>query len=138
MKKVICFLLIFIAIIIICTACDDGAFSKEQDSRFFEYILKNTGEGDVTVEELNAYSKDGYCYYHIKYSCEDGDGRREWNAVYRARFGEITMYYSFNWGNDSVCLPMKDEFYDAMDYGVHKHYEKEEIERYTKEYFENN
>ena len=138
MRKVFCFLLLFSAVISMCIACDDGVFSKEQDRCFFEYILKNTAEGDVTVEELDAYSKDGYCYYHIRYSCKNNEERNEWNAVYRVRFGEVTMYYNFNWGNDNIILPMKDTFYDAVDYGIHKRYETEEIERYIEEYFENN
>ena len=135
MKRMLCFLLLCCVILATFASCDDGEFSESLDKSFFNYILRDTAEGDVEIAELDIYSREGYCYYHVKYTrYEDGE-TKEWNAVYRGRYNEVSLYYNLNWENDSAVFPIKDAFYDAVEYGNHKCYDTEEIARYVEDYY---
>ena len=124
--------LLFLAFVLV--SCDEG-FSSGLDNVFIEYILRDTEEGDAVIEKLDAYLHEGYCYYQIKYNYKDGDEWESLNAVYRGRYGNVTMYYNLNWENDSAVLPMKDTFYDAVEYGEHKSFTSEEIEKLVRAYY---
>ena len=138
MKKAIAVILLFCTVTVLCTACDEAEFSSQLDKSLFEYILRDTEKGDVVIDALDAYSREGYCYYHIRYSYPEDGELKQMDVVYRGNFGRVTFYYNLNWENDSIILPMKDDFYDAVEYGTHKQYGAEEIERCVTRYFENN
>lgn len=136
MKKIICALVLLCAVLVVCTACEENGFSKDLDRRVFEYILRDTKKEDVEIRELDAYSHEGYCYYHVKYTLDEDGETDTWNVVYcGSRYGSVTMYYNLNWENDSIVFPMKDDFYDAVEYGAHKQYTAEEIQRCVDAYF---
>ena len=138
MKKTIFTLFLFCLLLASVVSCDENAFSAQQDKSLFEYILRDTEKGEVEVSELDAYSKDGYCYYHVRYTYFDEGELKEMNAVYRARYGKVMLHYNLNWKDDSIIFPMKDEFYDAVEYGAHKRYSEEEIARYIQQYYKGN
>ena len=135
MKKKICFLLLCCLMLSVLASCVEDDFSKSLDEAFFNYILRGTAEGDVAISELDVYSREGYCYYHVKYTCAEDGELKEWNAVYRGRYNEVSLYYNLNWENDGIIFSFKDAFYDAVEYGSHKKYSEEEIARYVKNYY---
>lgn len=134
-KRSFCLIIVLCIVLVIFGACDENVFSESLDERLFEYILRDTEKEDVVVFALDAYSREGWCYYHIKYSLAKDGERNNWDVVYRGRYADISLYYNLNWEDDSVVFPMKDGFYDAVEYGVHKSYTEEEIARYIDEYY---
>lgn len=129
-------LLFLCTVSIVCTACDDVRFYSELDKRVFEYVLRDTEKGELEVDALNVYFHENDYYYHIEYSHMENGEWKQWDVVYRGRrYGSVTMYYNLNWENDSIILPYKDDFYDAVEYGIHKQYSDEEIDKYIAEYY---
>ena len=138
MKKLFCFLFLIFTVIGVYSSCDKNVFFEDVDRRVFEYILRDTEKGDVEISGLDAYFRENDYYYHIRYSCVEDGERKDWSAVYRCRrHGSVTMYYNLNWEDDSIILPMKDDFFDAVDYGDHKLYSEKEIEKYVEYYYKN-
>ncbi|MBR2459666.1 MAG: hypothetical protein IKB34_00330 [Clostridia bacterium] len=90
---------------------------------------------DVHITQLDAYFYDGDYYYNAKFSATDeGSGECvEWDMVYRRqKYGaRFVMFINLKWENWGDALRMKDEFYDAVEYGKHKSFTYEEISGYS-------
>ena len=133
-KRLQCFyilVLLVVMLFILLTSCNEDLMTHSADMALLELVLKDRERGSVEILSLDGYQHEGYVYYYIRYS----DELKEWDSVYRYRYGNITHYYNLNWGSDNSVLVQKDTFYDAVEYGMHKSYSTEEIESLVSGYY---
>ena len=98
-------------------------------------VLTGQEQGSVVIHSLEGYQHEGYVYYHIKYTYIRNGETKVGDSVYRYRFGSATHYYNLSWGSDNSVLVQKDTFYDAVEYGRYKNYEKNEIDALLESYY---
>ena len=137
MKRLVFPLFLLAVLFGIGVGCEENVFSKDVDERVFEYVLRDSDKMDIVIHSVDSYYKENEYFYHIKYSCTVDGAAENWDVVYLARkYGSVSMHYNLNWEDSSVVFPMKDSFYDAVDYGVHTFYTEEEIDQSTGRYYE--
>ena len=139
MKKigVLCVLLSFLAVLLLFASCERDPFSNDVTGRFFSDFLKYPQGEDEKILSLDAYFYENYYYYNARYTYTDSETGEltEINGVFRGGVysPSFSLYINLNWKEWGDALVMKDRYYDAVEYGKHKSFTSEEIEKYISE-----
>lgn len=115
-----------------------NALRERANEEVFQKVLGWSEQGDVTIHSLDAYYHDGKCYYDVSYSAYISVEDKTYTAevVYFGFRGYIENHFSLEWDDMGEYQSDYEAFLEAVEYGVHVSFTKEEIAERMEEYYE--